>query len=874
MKDGNLSVKPWVRAAAVILTAVAVSLTVTAVHHRGVRAGDRELLRIGAEDVARRVRSTTANLVTVIEASNAALLAKVRALQELVSADPSLVEDQARVEALAKKLAVDEIHVSDDKGVLIRSFPASFAGFDLGSKPQSRPFLAALTDPAFALVQEPMEKGADGTRFQYAGVARLDRPGVLQVGQYASRVDEARKLADVAEIVKSARIGREGRVSIIPLSDTRHGAGGLRIERLGGERQYVLPADVGGYRILARIPVYGSVLADEVPFFALCVIDAFLVCFLLILIVPSCRGIAAAHVRSLAVLFTGAGTASASAASGRSTFFRMLTNPLTLTCAVAFALATYAFWAYAHRAARRAGEETLQTAAADMRNTIDDCVDQPLFYLGNAICKHYGSPGAVKPEDVADVMGRYDIDELNVIDSRGIVVAGAIADLGYDMASNPKSAEFNRLLAGVSTYSQDFRGAIENPTLRRKYVGVAFPPPAKGYIQIGFSEARVKDGIDYWFKDLARGRHVGESGFYVVAKSETGEIDSCGTALPDGADTLAAVGFDISSAPKDGKTAFTARLCGIDCLCLTEELSHHRVITALPLTEVNAGIGRATAYMGGILVAVLLVVSYFMTRLSGLVESLKGYIASEKTRQEKEFALARVVQTSSLPLDFPDTDSFSIVAKMVTAKEVGGDFYDFYRLPSGKQLVLVADVSGKGISAAMFMMKARTIIKSCVTASQDLAAAIVDANNRLSRHNEAEMFVTAWIAVVDMATGEVEYVNAGHNPPLVKRADGSVEWIRGNVSLVLAAMEGVPYRSERFSIRPGDRLFLYTDGVTEAMNGSAELFGEPRLEAVLRSAGPKPAEDVQQALHAFVNGAEQSDDITMLSFAFKRPETK
>ena len=136
------------------------------------------------------------------------------------------------------------------------------------------------------------------------------------------------------------------------------------------------------------------------------------------------------------------------------------------------------------------------------------------------------------------------------------------------------------------------------------------------------------------------------------------------------------------------------------------------------------------------------------------------------------------------------------------------------------------------------------------------------------------MFVTAWIAVVDMATGEVEYVNAGHNPPLVKRADGSVEWIRGNVSLVLAAMEGVPYRSERFSIRPGDRLFLYTDGVTEAMNGSAELFGEPRLEAVLRSAGPKPAEDVQQALHAFVTGAEQSDDITMLSFAFKRPETK
>lgn len=871
MRESPLTVRPWARAVVIALTVTALFLTVAAVYQRAVRAGDRTLLGIGVEDAARRVRSTTANLATMIETSRSMLLTKVRAFNQIVAGDPSILDDVARFEALAGLLDVDELHVSDERGVLIRSFPAAFIGYDMNSRDQSRPFMAAIGDPSFELVQEPCPKGSDNVPFQYAGVARKDRPGIVQVGQFASRIEKARKLADVDEIAKSARIGREGRLLIVPLSETRHRATALRVERIGDTRFYVQSSDVGGYRIMARLPVYGSVLADEVPFFALCLVDCFLALLLVVLVVPSCRGIAVSYAHSLAVLFTVSGR-DRDDGTRRSTVGRMLTNPLVISVAIAFAIATFVFWRLALRSARRVAEDTLQTAASDMRNTIDDCVDQPLFFIGNAICRHYGSPDALHPEDVADVMGRYNIDELNVVDSRGIVVAGAIADLGYDMSSNPKSAEFNQLLSGLTTYSQDFRGAIENPSLRRKYIGVAFPPPAKGYVQIGFSEARVKDDIDYWFKDLARGRHVGESGFYVVAKAETGEIDSCGVPLPESADTLAAIGFDVTAAPANGKTFFLATLCGIDCLCLTEELGFHRVITALPLDEVNLGITKTVCGLGVLLAAVLLLVSLFMTRLSDLVASLQKFITTEKGRQEKEFALARVVQVSSLPLDFPDNGFIRIFAKMMTAKEVGGDFYDFYRLPGGKQLVLVADVSGKGISAALFMMKARAIIKACVFAKTDLAEAIADANGRLARHNDAEMFVTAWIAAIDLATGEVEYVNAGHNPPLVKRADGSVEWIRSRSSLVLAAMEGASYEIQKLKLDPGDGLFLYTDGVTEAMNRSGELFGEARLERVLGTAGERYVSDVEQAIHDFADGAEQSDDITMLAFDFHKAE--
>ena len=854
------------------LAALLLGVTGVAIHYRGVRAGDRELLQDGLKRIGRNVRDADRNLREIIALSDASMLAKTRAFARLVHADRTFLTNQSKLERLAAALDVDELHVSDEKGVLVACVPESYKGYRMDSKDQSRAFMPAIDNPQFELVQIPMPKGSDSGLFQYSGVARLDAPGIVQIGASAKRVADARKLADVEEVVRNAHIGRDGReatVRIMPAEGAGTDSERLRIDRIDGVRSYVLASRVGAHRIQVAMPLAGPWLADDVPFSALVVGDILYLIVLLFVCSPYLRETFLEGCQTLSFMFSKTRETTSVGENAVSAFRHAVRSPLTIACLLVFLAAIGIAWAVMSSNARVQAEDRLLAAAGDVRTSVENCVDLPLFYVGNAICKHYGSPEAMTTNDVAEVMRRYDIDEVNVIDSRGIVIAGAIADIGYDMASNPKSAEFNCLLEGVATYSQAFRGAIENPSLRRKYIGVAFPPPAKGYIQLGFSEERVRNGIDYWFEDLAVGWHIGETGFYVIAKSEDGRIDSCGKSGIRSGDTLAAIGFDAAAAPKSPNVFFEATLDGEPCLCLTEEISFHRVISAIPLKEINGGWVRMLIVLAFILTCVFTLVVFFMTRLTDLVTSLKGYIADEKHRQEKEFSLARTIQVSSLPGIFPDTPDHRIFAKMVTAKEVGGDFYDFYPVPDGRRLVLVADVSGKGISAAMFMMKARTIIKASIFMIGDLAEAVAEANNRLAENNDANMFVTAWIGLFDPKTGEIEYVNAGHNPPLVRRQDGAVEWIRGRPSLTLAAMDGVPYHSGRLKLGAGDSLFLYTDGVTEAMNPAGELYGEGRLEATLKLAKEDLIALVYRDLHAFVSGAEQSDDITMLTLDFK-----
>lgn len=553
-----------------------------------------------------------------------------------------------------------------------------------------------------------------------------------------------------------------------------------------------------------------------------------------------------------------------------------LLSPASRACFIGFVLAVAFSWIVSSRNAHQNAEDTLRAAAADMRLAIDNCVDELLFYEGHAICKHYGTPQAMVNENLNDILRRYNLDELSVVGADGVAVADSLSGPGFDMGSQPESAKFNCLLRGVETYSQPFRAAVERPGVRRKYAGVRFPPPAKGYVQLGFDETRVKDGIDFWFADLATGRHIGERGFFVIAKEETGVIDSNSFEseqrgeAPRKRRTLAEIGFDADKAPKDPNEVFTMRLFGEDCLCLTEVRSHHRVISALPLSEVMGSTESLIVWTSLILLVIFAIVVAFMTKLTRLVNQLRVYIAAEKERQQKDLILARTIQASSLSTDFPDKPEFAIVARMITARDVGGDFYDFCPLADGRILVLVADVSGKGVPAALFMMRAKAIIRSAVYRRPDsLAAAIEEANSALADANDANMFVTAWIALLDLKTGAVECVNAGHNPPLVKHADGSLEWLRVRSGLVLAAVGGAKYRTERLALRHGDVLFLYTDGVTEAMNVAGELYGEPRLEAALKGAGADAIAAVCDDLHAYVGAAEQSDDITILTLLYK-----
>lgn len=868
--------RKFFRIFAFVVVVVACGLTIETVRVRSIRSGDREALRIGIEDVARRVKTTTENLATVVDLNNRSILAKARALAQMVASDPTLLNDTNRFAQLCQKLDVDELHVSDEKGVLICSWPPYFVGYQMDSNPQSRPFMRAISDKSFELAQDPEIKGSDGSLFQYAGVARIDKPGIVQVGCNAGRVQEAKRLADIYGIATSMRIGRGGSVSISKVTRSHEKNARMSIKKVGGQRKYFLSNGVGSHIVNVSIPVYGTVLADDIPFSVICVLDGIIVLIALLTRLDSFRDMFGKTLSSLGMLFKGMPKGSGSVAKSGRTI-----NPIIPACLLMFVFASAACWWFFAQYSKRTARERLLNAAAEMHEEIDGCIDQQLFYQGNAICKNYGSPEAMTVDAVKEVMKRYDIDELNVVDSRGVIIAGDLAEVGFVMASNPNSAKFNRLLEGVDIYSQPFRGAIENPAIRRKYVGVAFPPPAKGYVQIGFAEHRLKDGVDYLFAAMAKDLRVGERGFYIIAKAETGEIDSCGKLDASGnpvfreGDTLAGIGFNVLAAPKNPREFFTARLYGEECLCLSEVLSFHRCISAIPLSEISMGTLRTSLTTSALLLAVFIIVAVFMTRLSDLVASLKGYIADESVRAEKEMAMAKDIQANVLPSVFPPypslVDRIDIYAMMLTAREVGGDFYDFFFVGEGKLALVMADVSGKGIPAALFMMRAKATIQGVLKDGVDIAAAISTANDTLAASNDANMFVTAWIGVVDITTGDLEYVNAGHNRPLVKRKDGSVAFLNEKSGPPLAALGGVKYRKYSTKLENHEGLVLYTDGVTEAVNPKMELYGDDRLLDTMKGLvgshdSSEILENIKKSVYAFADGAEQADDITLLAF--------
>lgn len=252
-------------------------------------------------------------------------------------------------------------------------------------------------------------------------------------------------------------------------------------------------------------------------------------------------------------------------------------------------------------------------------------------------------------------------------------------------------------------------------------------------------------------------------------------------------------------------------------------------------------------------------------------------VTAEKERISTELNVATRIQAGMLPALFPkysEREDFEVCASMDPAREVGGDFYDFFFVDRSHLAIVVADVSGKGVPAALFMVIAKTLIKNRTLVGGTPGEILTDVNNQLTESNESDMFVTAFLAILDLKTGEVTSANAGHEYPAVRRANGNFELIVSRHGIALGAMEGICYRTNSFSFSEGDSVFLYTDGVTEATNGNKELFGNDRLiEALNRKPDANPEEllnNVRGAINEFVGEAEQFDDITMLSFKLKK----
>ncbi len=269
-----------------------------------------------------------------------------------------------------------------------------------------------------------------------------------------------------------------------------------------------------------------------------------------------------------------------------------------------------------------------------------------------------------------------------------------------------------------------------------------------------------------------------------------------------------------------------------------------------------------------------------VAQLAGAFEHMRGdlkkYIArlqenaAARERIESELRIARTIQMDLVPKTFPDRKEFELYGILEPAREVGGDFYDFFMPDDQSIFIFIGDASGKGVPAALFMAVARTLLRAICREERNPAVILRRLNNEMAEANESSMFITLFCALVDLKSGECRYSNGGHNPPFVLDGKGGVTRLSLTGGPAVALAPGMEFGEKAFVFQPGDKLFLYTDGLTEALNLSGDMFGEARAVEELRklsNAGSvQSVKSMQEALRGFAAGAEQSDDVTMLAF--------
>ena len=259
------------------------------------------------------------------------------------------------------------------------------------------------------------------------------------------------------------------------------------------------------------------------------------------------------------------------------------------------------------------------------------------------------------------------------------------------------------------------------------------------------------------------------------------------------------------------------------------------------------------------------------------VTALKGYIKAAEKRIEEELEFAAQIQDAALPRNFNlPTRSVNLYALMTPAKQVGGDFYDFFNISDDHLALVIADVSGKGVPAALFMMRAKTAIKNFAGSGQGPAELLQNVNNALCEGNDAEMFVTVWIGILNLKTGLMRCANAGHEYPAIRRAGGEYELLKDKHAMILAEFENIKMKEYELQLNPGDQIFVYTDGVPEAVNEKLEQYGTDRMIEKLNRLKNLYQEQILNGMlrdiRNFAGSAEQFDDITMLGITYNGSE--
>ncbi len=549
-------------------------------------------------------------------------------------------------------------------------------------------------------------------------------------------------------------------------------------------------------------------------------------------------------------------------------------------------------WVIGTRDARKKTDAQLDYAVFDFYSSVEGAIDTMLWHSARDLVKSFGEPRKFTIEELASIAEKYDVDELNVVNRDGIIIASNdIHCIGVDMSINPMTAPFLALTQGVTTtISQPFRVHAHNSNVRAKYLAVAFPE-GNGYIEVGFNERRLATMLPSILSYIFDGWIIGRTGFYLCADLKTGKLLSNPARHRNKARTLAETGYKVSEGTYyettvrksdsemadavrnggDSENCFEQRLFGERCRCRAFLFGEHRFVAAVPNRE-NFGIrNKNAAVLGTLLLIVLGGFTVLLDRVYCAHKAIQAFYASEDEHRAKDMKIAASIQESVLPAPIAPNACFALDASMQAARDVGGDFYDFFMLNETHVAFLVADVSGKGITAALYMMNAKTLIKDELMSCHNPAVTLNRVNAELCRNNSAEMFITAWVGVLDLETGEVMYANAGHNPPVLLP---SAQYMTAKSGPVLAFMDGIEYKQLSFKLAPGDSLFLYTDGVTEATDAKNELFGEERLLTALKAAQTTDASPakitavLRMVVTAFVEGMPQADDITMLAIRY------
>ena len=578
-----------------------------------------------------------------------------------------------------------------------------------------------------------------------------------------------------------------------------------------------------------------------------------------------------------------------------------------------FIILSLAIWVFQTETSMENTKSLLFDTVSDVQEDLIQSSDRKLLTLNHIIVGILSNTDDIRTANLRELAKKYGLVEICIVNDKGFVTHSTEeSDIGFNMASGKQSAEFLVLLNGeVNHLVQRKQAKSSEANVSRKYSGVVLPHG--GFVQVAFNIEKRQQAFSSNVMNILNNRYRDDTKVIIANNKNVIVSDDMGYK----GKTLEQIGLKLYK-HFEGEL-FTAKINEESYFCMYLKLNNYSIISIVS-TERVYYVRKVTLYMAIIMrglffIAIFIGVYCLLKRLvinnvnkindsldqitqgnldiivnvranrefasisdgiNATVNTLKKYIDDEKARFDKELEFAKTIQHSVLPSIFPPyphRQEFDLFASMFTAKEVGGDFYDFYFVDEDRLAFLIADVSGKGVPAAMFMMRAKTVIRGFAEAGHDVHTVFTLANNVLCENNDATMFVTAWLGILDLKTGIIEFCNAGHNPPLVRRKDGEFEYLVSDNDLILAAMDDIEYHKHSIKIEIGDEIFLYTDGATEAINEDTVIYGENRLLQVLNQNKNKDVEvicsEVVNNIDSFAGNAPQFDDITMLLLRLK-----